>query len=334
MIPEVSAEDDLIARHFAPLAGAGGLGLEDDAALLAVPAGQEIVLTKDMLVAGIHFFADDPPGSIARKALRVNLSDLAAKGAEPLGFLLGLGLPDSLKGDGLETWLAAFAASLGEDARAFACPLLGGDTVASPEHLTLSITALGMVPAGRMLRRTAAKPGDAIYVTGTIGDAALGLQARLKPDAAWVSKLAPEHKAHLLERYLHPQPRNALAKILRRHAHAAMDVSDGLAGDLARMMRVSGVGADVVLDDVPLSPAARAALMADPALAQMVFTGGDDYEILCTVPPVAEAEFIQSATTAGIAATRIGTVTDKAAHVRFHRQGAEIRFARGSYSHI
>ena len=330
----MNAEDNLIARHFAPLAGAGGLGLDDDAALLAVPVGHELVLTKDMLVSGIHFFADDLAASIARKALRVNLSDLAAKGAEPLGFLLGLGLPDALKGAGLDTWLAAFASALGADAKAFACPLLGGDTVSSPERLTLSITALGMAPKGQMVRRAGARQGDAVYVTGTIGDAALGLQARLKPDAAWVSKLAPEHKAHLLNRYLHPQPRNALAKTLRRHAHAAMDVSDGLAGDLARMMRVSGTGADVALDDVPLSPAARAALMADLSLAEMVFTGGDDYEILCTVPAVSETEFVQASQKAGIAAARIGRVTDKPGQVRFHWQGAEVRFGRGSYSHI
>lgn len=334
----MNGEDDLIARHFAPLAGPGGLSLKDDAALMAVPPGHEMVLTKDMLVAGVHFFADDPPASIARKALRVNLSDLAAKGAEPLGFLLGLGLPQALMAKDAsharEAWLVAFASGLAADVHAFACPLLGGDTVSSPERLTLSVTALGAVPAGRMVRRTAARAGDAVYVTGTIGDGALGLQLRLKPDAAWASALAPGHKANLLDRYLHPQPRNALAATLRRFAHAGMDVSDGLVGDLAKMMRVSGVGADVDLGLVPLSPAARAALMADPSLAEMAFTGGDDYEILCTVPSQQENAFSESAGQAGVAVTRIGVVTDSARQVRFTRDGLDVLFARGSYSHL
>ena len=165
------SEDDLIARYFAPIAGAGGLGLRDDAARIAPPAGCEIVLTVDGLVAGVHFFADDPPAAIARKALRVNLSDLAAKGATPLGFLLTLVLPRDWKPD----WLELFAKGLGEDAAAFACPLLGGDTVSTPGPLTLSITTLGSVPAGRMVPRDGARAGDALYVSGTIGDAALGL---------------------------------------------------------------------------------------------------------------------------------------------------------------
>ena len=167
-------EDDLIARYFAPLAGPAGLGLRDDAALVRPPAGEDLVLTADALVAGVHFFADDPPGAIARKALRVNLSDLAAKGARPLGFLLTLALPEEWR----EDWLGAFAAGLGADARTYDCPLIGGDTVSTPGPLTLSVTALGSVPEGRMARRTGVKPGDRLYVTGTIGDAALGLKIR------------------------------------------------------------------------------------------------------------------------------------------------------------
>src|SRR5579863_5755812 len=154
-------EDDLIARYFAPLAGPAGLGLKDDVALLTPPSGRDLVLTTDALVAGVHFFADDPPGAIARKALRVNLSDLAAKGARPLGFLLSLALPR----DWIEDWLAGFAAGLGADASAYGCPLIGGDTVATPGPLTLSITALGAVPEGRMPRRAGVKPGDRLYVT-------------------------------------------------------------------------------------------------------------------------------------------------------------------------
>ena len=164
-------EDELIARFFAPLAGPAGLGLRDDAALLKPPPGDDLVLTTDALVAGVHFFADDPPGAIARKALRVNLSDLAAKGARPLGFLLSLALPR----DWSEDWLTAFADGLGADASAYDCPLAGGDTVATPGPLTLSVTAFGAVRPGRMVLRSGVKPGDRLYVTGTVGDAAIGL---------------------------------------------------------------------------------------------------------------------------------------------------------------
>ena len=151
-----------------------GLGLRDDAALLTPPAGADIVLTKDALVAGVHFFADDPPAAIARKALRVNLSDLAAKGAEPIGFLLALALPEDWTAD----WLAAFAQGLGEDGAAFSCPLFGGDTVKTPGPLMVSITALGRVANGRMAARSGVRPGDILYVSGTIGDAAIGLRLR------------------------------------------------------------------------------------------------------------------------------------------------------------
>src|SRR6201996_4060674 len=168
-------EDDLIARYFAPLAGPAGLGLKDDAALLTPPSDRDLVLTTDALVAGVHFPADDPPGTIARKALRVNLSDLAAKGARPLGFLLTLALPS----DWRDEWLAAFAGGLCADVLAFKCPLIGGDTVATPGPLTLSVTAVGAVAQGRMPRRTGVRPGDRLYVTGTIGDAAIGLKMRL-----------------------------------------------------------------------------------------------------------------------------------------------------------
>jgi thiamine-monophosphate kinase len=162
-MPQRLGEDELIARYFAPLAGAAGLGLRDDAALMRPAPGEDLVLTADALVAGVHFLPDDPPQAIARKALRVNLSDLAAKGAWPRGFLLTLALP----GDWREDWLAAFAGGLGADASAYDCPLIGGDTVSTPGPLTLSITAIGSVPEGRMARRTGVKPGDRLYVTGT-----------------------------------------------------------------------------------------------------------------------------------------------------------------------
>ena len=197
-------EDELVEKLFAPLAGPAGLGLKDDAALL--PAGEEIVATVDALVAGVHFFADDPPGAIAKKALRVNLSDLAAKGAEPIGFLLALALPEGWT----NAWLEAFAQGLGEDARAFSCPLVGGDTVKTPGPLTISITALGRVK-GRFVPRAGAKVGDGVFVSGTIGDAALGL--RLRKDLAFASRLSASSRDFLLDRYLLPRPRLELAPL-------------------------------------------------------------------------------------------------------------------------
>ena len=222
------SEQDLISKYFAPLAGPGGLGLLDDAALLAPPPGTELVLTADALVAGVHFFAEDPPEKIAQKALAVNLSDLAAKGADPLGFLLTLALPREWTPD----WLAAFARGLGEMASLSECPLLGGDTVATPGPFTLSITALGCVPAGKMVRRTTARPGDALYVSGTIGDAALGLALRKsqvtgaqKPP--WAQNLTPEQCEALVDRYLSPRPRKTLVSALRACASAAMEFPTG-----------------------------------------------------------------------------------------------------------
>ncbi|RYB02447.1 thiamine-phosphate kinase [Lichenibacterium ramalinae] len=324
MVPPLD-EDSLIARFFAPIAGPGGLGLKDDAAVVVPPPGQDLVVTVDALVAGGHFFAEDPPASIARKALRVNLSDLAAKGAEPLGFTLALALPAGWTAD----WLQDFARGLGEDAAGFACPLLGGDTVKAAGALTLSITAFGAVPAGRMVPRTGARAGDRLYVSGTIGDAALGLQLRLGRGAA-----APGNE-HLLDRYLHPQPRLALRDALRRHASGAMDVSDGLVGDLAKMMRASGASAEVDLAAVPLSPAARRACDGDAAAFDIAVTGGDDYEILASVPEGEAEAYEAAAAAAGVPVAAIGRVVAGSGPALFRdRGGTPKAFARGSFSHF
>jgi thiamine-monophosphate kinase len=318
-------EDGLIARFFLPIAGPGGLGLRDDAALLRPPPGHDLVVTTDALVVGVHFFAVDPPDAIARKALCVNLSDLAAKGAEPLGFTLALALTPGWD----EAWLADFARGLGEDAVAYACPLLGGDTVRTPGPLMLSITAFGSVPEGRMVPRTGAKPGDRIYVSGTIGDAALGLVLRLS------GREPPPEQAHLLDRYLHPQPRLALRPALLAHASGAMDVSDGLVGDLAKMMRASGASAEVDLASVPLSRAARLAIAEQPSGFDVALTGGDDYEILATVPEAEAAGFEDAALAAGVPVTAIGRVVAGEGAALFRdRDGRPRLFARGSFSHF
>lgn len=320
-------EEALIARYFAPLAGPGAEGLRDDAASLTLSPGHDLVVTADAVVAGVHYFPDDPPGSVAVKALCVNLSDLAAKGARPRGFVLTLALPD----DWTEAWLAAFSDGLGAAARAHGCPLLGGDTVRSGGPALLGVTAFGEVPAGTMLRRQAAQAGDRLCVSGTIGDAALGLRLRLAPDAG----LAPADRDALLDRYLHPRPRLALVPALRAHARAAMDVSDGLVGDLTKMLAGTGLTARVDAAAVPLSPAARALIARDEAHFATALTGGDDYEILCAVPPEALTGFLDAAARAGVPATAIGTVEAGDAPPRFlDAEGRTVTFGAGSFSHF
>jgi thiamine-monophosphate kinase len=327
------SEDELIATFFAPLAGPGSFGLRDDATLLAQRPGHDVVMTKDMAIAGVHFFPGDPPGMIARKALRVNLSDLAAKGAEPAGFLLGLALPE----DWTTGWLGGFAKGLGEDAAAFRCPLLGGDTVRSPGPLMISITAFGFVPAQAMILRSGVNAGDRIYVTGTIGDAALGLQLRLDigQDPEWAHCLSEAERAYLIGRYLLPQPRLGLMAALRAHAHAAIDISDGFAGDLAKMLRLTGMTAEVKIADVPLSEAARTALADAPTLAETVLTGGDDYEILCAVPPSLGSAFEAEAAAAGIAVRAVATAAPGDSPPVFKdAAGCALIFARPSFQHF
>jgi thiamine-monophosphate kinase len=326
-----SGEDRLIARYFKPIARhPGALGLIDDAAVLTPPPGHELVVTADAIVGGVHFFPGDPPDAIARKALRVNLSDLAAKGAKPAGFVLTLALPQGFR----ESWLKAFARGLGADARRYKCPLLGGDTVRTPGPVTLSITAFGTLPKGTMVKRSEARVGDHVVVTGTIGDAALGLKLRKDRRAAKRWHLGSAMQRHLLARFLVPEPRNALAEVLRRHASAAMDVSDGLAGDLGKLLRASGVGANIEVAKVPLSPAARAAVTGDPRTIETALTGGDDFEVVATVPPRRLASFISAARRTGVRVTPIGRVVRGRA-VRFlDNRGRQLRFARASFSHF
>ncbi len=335
--PGDSGEDRFIADYFAPIAGPGSLGLRDDAALVDVPENMQLVATVDTLVAGVHFFDGDPAGAIARKALRVNLSDLAAKGADPAGFLLSFAMPaDENAASRSPVWLGAFAQALGDDARNYNCPLLGGDTVSTPGPLCLSVTAFGLAPKGAMALRSGAETGDRIYVSGTIGDAAIGLQVLLQSQEKWVADLGDVHAEFLVQRYREPQPRNALATAVRKWANGSMDVSDGLAGDLAKMMRVSGASARVQLADAPLSEAARAAIALNPALLDTALTGGDDYEIACTIAPTDTGAFEAAARDAGIAVTCIGDVTAHAQDdVVFLDQDERPRvFARGSWTHI
>jgi thiamine-monophosphate kinase len=293
-------EFELIERYFKPLAeDAGAFGLADDVALIAPRPGEELVLKVDTLSEGVHFFPDDPPEGIAAKALRINLSDLAAKGTEPRGYLLAL----SLRSDWTEAWVAAFARGLAADQKMYGLSLLGGDTTGAAGGTTVSITAVGGVPEGKLVRRAGARPGDFVFVSGTIGDAALGLRVRRKE----FDQRVPGAE-HLVRRYMIPEPRVALAPVLRRHASAALDVSDGLVGDFDHICRASGVTGTIEVELVPLSPPAQRIVESQSDALRSVLTGGDDYEILATIPEDSADAFSRESAETGVAVTRIGRV--------------------------
>jgi thiamine-monophosphate kinase len=297
-----SGEFALIARYFAPLSRGvpGAYDLTDDAASIRAEPGLDWVMTTDALVAGVHFLPDDPPDAIARKALRVNLSDLAAKGAAPRFYLLDTVLPKDID----EAWIAGFASGLAADQDEFGVRLIGGDTTSTPGALTLAITALGQVETGRMLRRGTAQDGDDVYVSGTLGDAALGLLVL----RGGLTRLSPASREFLVDRYRVPQPRVALGPALLDLAQASMDVSDGLVADLGHICETSGLGAVVDEPSVPLSEAVREALREHPALMVSVLTGGDDYEILFTAPPAAREKIAALARKLELPITRIGAM--------------------------
>ena len=286
-----------IARLFAPLAVApGALGLTDDAAVLDPPPGRQLVVTKDVMAAGVHFLADDPADLVARKLMRVNLSDLAAMGAQPWLYFLGLTLARPVD----QAWLEAFVAGLAADQAAFGITLVGGDTTAHDGPAVLSLTALGTVARGGALLRSSARDGDTLWVSGTLGDAALGLRV-LRGE---LSGLDATHRDELVARYRLPEPRLALGRGLVGLAHAAIDISDGLLADLGHVCTASNLGARVHVDRLPLSTAARSVGGAlDTALA-----GGDDYELLFTAAP-ADAVRVQAlGKELGLALTSIGTM--------------------------
>jgi thiamine-monophosphate kinase len=318
MAEDLPREFALIAKYFRPLAGPGSLDLRDDAALLAPPPGRDLVLTVDAMVAGVHFIPDDPPDLIGRKLLRVNLSDLAAKGATPLGYLLTVSTPR----DTLEAWFAAFTSGLAQDQKEFGVTLLGGDTTSTPGPISLSLTIVGHVAPGMAVHRAGASDGDGVWVTGTIGDGALGLavaRGRLNDPTGF-----------LLERYRLPQPKVGLA--IAGAASAAMDVSDGLVQDLGHICRASGLGATIDAASVPLSPQARA---AGPSWLEACLTGGDDYELLLAVPPSRDSALRAAAQARGIVVTRIGAFHSGPAQVMVRAANGEpLALTKGGWSHF
>lgn len=317
------AEFALIARHFGPLAGPGALGLGDDAALLDPPPGRQLVLAADAIVEGVHFLSSDPAETIGRKLLRVNLSDLAAMGAAPIGYLMTTAFGPAMD----DSWIARFAAGLAEDQEIFGLSLLGGDTVATPGPASFSLTIVGSVEPGRAIRRAGAKPGDAIWVSGTIGDGALGLKA-LRGELA-------DPTGFLADRYRLPQPRLALGRAVAALVSAGLDVSDGLVQDLGHLCRAGGCGAEISMAEVPLSAAARAAVASDPALMAAVVSGGDDYELLLAASDGQSQALVRAASAPGMALTRIGRFVPGEAKVTvLGADGTPIPLARGGWSHF
>lgn len=301
---ERGGEDDLIQKAFAPLASsfAGALGLMDDCAFLSPPDGADLVLTADAVAAGVHFFPDDDPSDIAWKALAVNVSDLIAKGARPLVYLSVLSFPERPE----QAWLDGFTRGLAEAQSAFGLQLAGGDTDRRPGPLSVSVTAIGAGPRGRMVRRATGRAGDVLFVSGTVGDSALGLLLRQDQARRDAMGLDEAGASFLLGRYLRPQPPLSLAPLLPDYATAAMDVSDGLAKDCGRLAHASGVGAEIEIARLPLSNAARIAVSRMPALLETVLAGGDDYQVLGAVEANRANDFVAEAAHCGVTVTPIG----------------------------
>lgn len=319
-VPNRSSEFVMIARYFVPLAGEGAFGLTDDMALVRPPKGHDLVVTADAVIEGVHFLPGDPPDLIARKALRVNLSDLAAKGAEPIGYLLTLCLPRRAD----DAWIGAFARGLAHDQKQFGISLLGGDTTATPGPLTIAITAFGSVPSGTMNRRAGSKIGDLIFVSGTIGDAGAGLAAsksRKKQDA-------------LIARYRLPEPRLALGRALRGLATSAIDVSDGLIADIGHLAE-SGTDAFVIdAARIPLSPAFRKAIGSDDKARVRAATAGDDYEVAFTCRPNKRAQVLAAAKKSRTPITEIGHVEDGRGVYLIGANGKPLATGKGGFTHF
>jgi len=325
-------EFEIIARYFAPLATeSAALALRDDAAVLVVTEGYELVATCDTLVEGVHFLPDDPPDSLGYKALSVNLSDLAAKGARGHVYLLAL----AVRRDTPPSWFEAFAAGLRTLQQETGISLVGGDTTASPGPLTITITALGLVRHGHAVLRHGAKPGDRLFVSGTIGDAALGLRLLKDPALARAWDLSDQDIAFLVGRYRRPKARTELVIPVRNFAQSAIDVSDGLVGDIEKLAHVSRVGALIEASHVPVSPAARKALARQPELLSHLLTAGDDYEIVAAVPEASVQAFQSEAKDKGVPVTPIGRVSASGGDVSvLNAAGQPLALDRKGYAHF
>lgn len=314
-------EFDVIANHFAPLAGEGARSLIDDVAVLQTRG--DLVLTTDTIVEGVHFLPDDPIDTVAQKALRVNVSDLAAKGARPVGVLLALTWPDARSA----SEIALFADGLKRDLAFYETRLFGGDTTRTPGPLTITVTALGEPLGARTPSRADARVGDDVWLTGEIGASWVGLQLRLGA----ISGLADAES--LVRRYRAPEPPTAFARVIAQHANASMDVSDGLAVDAAKLSRASQVSLAIEAGRVPLPDSVRDWADGDPDRLRDLLSGGDDYEILFTAAASDSAAIERAARETGIAVSRIGKVTAGQGLTVIDADGRPMVFARAGHSH-
>lgn len=325
-------EFDLIRQYFAPLSlkESGAFNLTDDAAVIDVPPRQKIVVTADALIEGVHFFAEDQGDHIAAKLLGVNLSDLAAMGANAKFYTLTIAIPKDWNNLHINNWLEMFSDGLNETQDAFDVTLIGGDTVSTSGPMALSLTAFGLVDEGQELRRNGALPGDKIWVTGAIGDAALGL--KLLTEELNISD--PTDGDYLIDRYRRPQPRLRVGVKLIDIATAAIDISDGLAADLTHVCQESDVGANVMVNNVPLSDAARALIASNPDLITTILSGGDDYELLFTANPNSEEKILRISEQVQCPITEIGVITGQKAIRIYDINSKEIDLQTVGFTHF
>ncbi len=309
MIRHVTSEAELISVYLAPLAkqNAGAFELTDDCAIFSPSPGTELVVTTDAIAAGVHFFPDDAPEDIGWKALAVNVSDLAAKAATPRAYQMALSFPQAPTHE----FMQRFASGLAQAQSAFGIVLSGGDTDQRPGPMTITITAIGEIPTGLRRTRDRAGPGDAIFVTGTVGDAAGGLKLRRDDADARNWPFSDDERTGLIARYLRPEPRLAAAGIIRHHATAAMDLSDGLAKDLGRLTTAARAGAIIDSTRIPLSPPLKRLAATIPEILELALTGGDDYELLFTARPENEPVIATAASAIGLKVTRVGTMSSE-----------------------
>ena len=320
-----SDEVTLIERYFRPLAGKGAFDLSDDAGLISPTEGVDQVVTSDTIACGIHYLVDDPPETVARKALRVNLSDLAAKGADPLTYVLNMAMGPEID----DEWLSAFAGGLRSDQDEFGIAMLGGDTI-SADQTVISITAIGHVATGRMVHRFSGKAGDYLYVSGRIGAARAGLDLLTNKGSPF-HQLSKIQREACIGRYRIPLPRTDLAPLLLEYASAALDVSDGLVGDADKLAAASGCTGVIDADLVPLADGLGGEAYQD--LLPTLITGGDDYEILASVPPDAAQSFESAALERNIPVKRIGSLAVGTGPVQVIRNGRELRLPERAFIH-
>ncbi len=302
----IASEEEIIRDFLRPLAKgcAAALDLKDDAACLTPPPGMDLVITNDTLVGDVHFRSCDEPEDIGFKALAVNVSDLTAKGAVPIAFILSLSLPR----DSQKNWCRRLIAGIGEWAEG---KLAGGDITSGDHPLMISVTAIGELPSGSMVRRNTAHPGDVVFVTGTVGNSALGLAVLTNAPLLADVHLSPQAREAFISAYHRPAPPVSLAAVIRDHASAAMDISDGVVRDATRMCVGSGVGMEFTAGLIPVSAELRRLSDGHASLMWTALTGGDDYQTLLTVPRERVAAFEAAVKAVGQATvTRIGHVTD------------------------